>query len=69
MYAYQGLGEDAKAIDFMTSVIEKDSTNNGVYYDAACLYGRIGNYEKSLKFLQIAIEKGYDDYLHILQDY
>ena len=62
MYAYQGLGEDAKAIDFMTSVIEKDSTNNGVYYDAACLYGRIGNYEKSLKFLQIAIEKGLSSY-------
>ena len=69
MYAYQGLGNNAKAIDFMNSVIENDPTNNGVYYDAACLYGRIGDYKKSLHYLQLALEKGFDDYLHIFQDY
>lgn len=69
MYAYQGLGETTKAIDFMSSVIEKDTIDNGVYYDAACLYGRIGDYTKALHFLKLALEKGYDDYLHILQDY
>ena len=69
MYAYQGLGDNSKAINFMNSVIENYPTNNGVYYDAACLYGRIGDYKKSLYYLQVALEKGYDDYLHILQDY
>lgn len=69
MYAYQGIGDNKKAIDFMSSIIEKDSTNNGVYYDAACLYGRMGDYTKSLNFLKLALEKGYNDYLHILQDY
>jgi len=41
-YAYHQLGEDAKAIAFLDSVLQKYPDDAGSYYDAACLYSRMG---------------------------
>lgn len=37
-FAYQGLGDNHKAIAAIDTIIARDSTNAGRYYDAACLY-------------------------------
>lgn len=49
-YAYWGLGEKEKAIDFMDKVIAIDPDNAGNYYDAACLHSRMGELEKAIDF-------------------
>ncbi|MGN0238285.1 MAG: tetratricopeptide repeat protein [Lepagella sp.] len=68
MYALLALGEKEKAIDFMNRVIENDSIDNGNYYDAACFYCRIGDLDKSLTNLRIALEKGFRRFHHIQAD-
>lgn len=68
MYALLALGEKEKAIDFMNRVIENNSIDNGNYYDAACFYCRIGDLDKSLTNLRIALEKGFRRFHHIQAD-
>lgn len=68
MYALLALGEKDKAIDFMNRVIENDSIDNGNYYDAACFYCRIGDLDKSLENLRVALEKGFRRFHHIMAD-
>lgn len=68
MHALLALGEKEKAIDFMNRVIENDSIDNGNYYDAACFYCRIGDLDKSLTNLRIALEKGFRRFHHIQAD-
>lgn len=67
-YAYWGLGEKEKAINFMDNVIASDPDNAGNYYDAACLYSRMGELEKAVGFMQTALEKGYHDFAHMERD-
>lgn len=69
MYALQGLGRKSEAIEYMDKVIADNIDDDGVYYDAACLYTRIGNYPKALEMLQTSLEKGYDKFSHIATDY
>lgn len=57
-YAYQGLGDTVKAVEILESIIAKDTLDAGSYYDAACLYARMGNKEKSLSYLRLSFEKG-----------
>ena len=57
-YAYQGLGDTVKAVEILESIIAKDTLDAGSYYDAACLYARMGNKEKSLSYLKTSFEKG-----------
>lgn len=68
-YAYQALGERDKAIAFMDSIISRDKDNAGNYYDAACLYARMGEVDMSLQYLTTAFEKGYRHIAHIMVDY
>lgn len=68
MYALLALGEKDKAVDFLNRVIENDSTDCGNYYDAACLYSRIGDVDKSLAYLRIALEKGFRRFHHVMVD-
>lgn len=56
-YAYWGLGQKEKAIEFMDKVIANDSDNAGNYYDAACLHSRMGELEKAIEFMRTALEK------------
>lgn len=68
MYAWLALGEKDKAIDFMNQVIETDTLNEGNYYDAACLYARMGAFDTSIAYLHTAVEKGYNSFAHIMVD-
>lgn len=68
MYAFLALGEKDQAIDFMDKVIAQDSINAGNYYDAACLYSRMGDLEKSMAYLLQAVEKGFSRFHHIMAD-
>lgn len=67
-YAYWGLGEKEKAIDFMDKVIANDPDNAGNYYDAACLHSRMGELRMAVEFLRTAFEKGYRRFAHIEMD-
>ena len=69
MYAYQVLGELDKAREFMLRLIDEDPDYEGNYYDAACLYARMGDKEKALEYLRQAFEHGYRDFAHIAVDY
>ncbi len=68
MYAMLALGEKDKAIEFLNQTIESDPTDGALYYDAACLYSRIGDLGKSMSNLRIALEKGYPRYHHVRND-
>ena len=68
-YAYHGLGEDKKAIAAIDSIIARDSTDAGSYYDAACLYSRMQDKENALKCLEKSLELGYNRFAHIDQDF
>lgn len=67
-YAYLQLGDKEDAITFMNEVIAQDSTDAGNYYDAACLYSRMGNTTKAIDFMRIALEKGYSRFAHMELD-
>lgn len=68
MYAFQAIGEKEKGIEFMEKLIEADPSDPGVYYDGACFYARLGELEKSLSNLKIAMDKGYRKFHHIMID-
>jgi len=67
-YAYQGLGQYEKAIEAMDSIIARDEDRAGNYYDASCLYARMGNKTKSLEYLEKAFELGCRRFAHIDRD-
>ena len=67
-FAYMELGETEKAIEFMKQIIANNSDDAGCYYDAACLYARIGDKDTSLTMLEIALRKGYKRFAHIEND-
>lgn len=67
-YAYVGLGNREKAIEVMDSIIAAAPDEAGNYYDAACIYCRLGDVEKGLEYLQLCFEKGYRRIQHIHQD-
>ncbi len=68
-FAYQGLGQNDKAVEIMDSVIAKDTLDAGSYYNAACLYARMGNKEKSLSCLKTSFEKGDTYSYHVECDF
>jgi clan AA aspartic protease (TIGR02281 family) len=68
-YAYHGLGENNKAIEAIDSIIARDSTDSGNYYDAACLYSRMKDKSNALKYLEKCLELGYNRFAHIEQDF
>lgn len=67
-YAYQGLGQHDKAIEMMNRIISKDEDKAGSYYDAACLYARMNNKQKSIEYLEKSLELGYRRFAHIDRD-
>lgn len=67
-YAYHGLGQDDMAVAMIESIIARDVDRAGSYYDAACLYARMGNKEKALKYLEMSLEHGYRRFSHISRD-
>lgn len=67
-YAYLELGQKDKAIAYNARVLEKYPDEGGVYYDAACLYSRMGEYEQALAYLRTAFDKGFTKIAHLLID-
>lgn len=67
-YAYQGLGQNDKAIEMMDSIIARNEDRAGSYYDAACLYARMGSKQKALEYLAKSLEMGYRRFAHIARD-
>lgn len=68
MYAYLALGQKEKAVEFMDKLIEKNPNYAGNYYEAACLYARMGDLDKSLANLARSMESGYHKFHHIMED-
>ena len=68
-YAYQGLGQNEKAIEAIDSIIARDEDRAGSYYDAACLYSRMKDKTNALKCLEKALELGYLRFAHIERDF
>ncbi len=67
-YAYQGLGQYDKAMAAMKVIIDRDTTDAGSYYDAACVYCRMGKTDEALTFLRKSMEYGYKRFAHIERD-
>lgn len=67
-YAYIGLGMRDKAIETMDKIISLNPNNAGNYYDATCVYSRLGEKEKAITYLRLAFEKGYRRFNHIKWD-
>lgn len=67
-YAYAGLGQYDKAMAISDSIIAKFGQDAGTYYDAACLYSRMGKISESINYLRICLEKGYSRINHIESD-
>lgn len=66
-YAYLGLGEVEKAKRVEYAILA-NSPSAGNYYDAACLFARMGEKESSLNFLKNSLEKGFTRFAHIKND-
>ena len=67
-YAYQGLGKYEMAMVAMDSILASDPDDAGNYYDAACLYSRMGKADKALGYLEQSLELGYKRFAHIRRD-
>lgn len=67
-YAYQGLGNIEKAIAAMDSIIARKQNSSGAYYDAACLYSKMGKKEEALNYMELSLEKGYRRFAHMEVD-
>lgn len=66
-YAYLALGDEEQAIAICDSILDQ-YPNGGCYYDAACLYSRMGRKEEAVSYLQKAFEKGYKRIKHVEAD-
>lgn len=66
-YAYEGLGQYDKAKKVMDSIFAHNQ-DKGTYYDAACLYSRMGEYDKAMEYLRTSLEKGFRRFNHIAHD-
>lgn len=65
-YAYFYLGQRDKAIKAMDEALRAD--DKGKYYDAACLYSLMGDTDKSLSYLEKALQDGFRRFAHIARD-
>ena len=67
-YALHFLGRDAEAMDWMNQMIHRYPYHSGIYYDAACLYARMGEIYQSIDCLNRALSLGYKAKSHIEND-
>lgn len=66
-FALFGLGEIDRAKAVQDSILA-NSASPGNYYDAACLYARIGENENALNFLKQSFEAGFTRFAHVRND-
>ena len=67
-FAFLSLGEKDNAVGYMQRVIDSFPSDKGSYYDASCLYARMGETEIALDYLRQAFEKGYRRFVHVEND-
>lgn len=68
-YASLGRRQDAlEALSYIKLVLTPEQ-ESGFLYQTACVYARLGDTDKALEALSKALDKGYEDYDHILEDY
>lgn len=68
MFALIELGRGDEAIDFTRRLIESDPSSSSNYYEAACVYSRLGQPEKALEYFKTALKKGYVHFHHARED-
>jgi len=66
-YALFHLGRFDEAVAHQNAILEK-YPSSGNYYDATCLYSLMSLTENAIKYLRIAFEKGYRDFIHMEND-
>lgn len=66
-YALLYSGKPAEAVEWMNKVLENDPSN-GNYYDAACLYARMGRPDEAVRYLKTSLEMGYRNLVHLEAD-
>lgn len=65
---YSGRQEYANALDALRKIHELQPDNPDVYYNYACLYSRQNNIEEAVKWLGLAVEKGFSNWELIMKD-
>ena len=66
-YALFHLGRFDEAIAHQNAILEKHPSS-GNYYDATCLFSLMNRPVDAIKYLQLAFEKGYRDFIHMEND-
>ena len=67
MATYLLEGKEA-AIQAMQRIIKAEPKQSMHYYNAACLYARMGQADKALQYLKKTMEMGYTDYPYMMID-
>ncbi len=67
MYALMHLGRNDEAIAWMDKMLASGE-DEGIRYEAACLYSLMGDVDKSLEYLEESLKRGNKSYHHILTD-
>lgn len=63
-YAYHFLGDNANAKRLMDTLL----AHNGSFYEAACLFARMGEKDKAIDYLRQAFEGGFRKFTHLERD-
>lgn len=66
-YALMYMGSFDEAIEWNQKILD-NSPDAGNYYDAACLFSRMGKKSEAIKFLKESFELGYKNFVHIESD-
>lgn len=67
-YALLFLGYRDEAFRWLQKLIELNPDDASTYYDGACLSARAGELENSVKYLEMALQRGFRRFKHIEQD-
>ena len=67
-YAYEALGEEDKAVEFLDRILSENPDDASCWYEATCLYSRMKDMDKALSCLEKALELGYREFNHISND-
>jgi len=66
MYTRTGRYEEGLAIDL--GLVGRDSGNSTYWYNLACSYCRLKQFDECLNALKTAIERGYSDFKWMMRD-
>jgi len=66
--AYSGIGQYPRAIEDYNHAIRLNPKNGGAYYNIGCIYSLQNNIPEALKYLELALQNGYDNFDWIGKD-